>query len=342
MAKKGCSHFFSCPSCNAKEATNHGCELLESWTIKYPASTASNKIRQVSEIHSLKKPDRRQFPIQYHHRAFKENKDPLVSKKAYLTLSVIDPESDELKIISSELITDVKNGTEEQSEEEKMNIEKMFCILNPILVQASRENFFIAVPSAEKDGFAPTLHDIAICDSTVLHRCIFALATGFPVKKKVEREAEGRDISVRMQSLESTIFACSDMIRHAKDRRRSPLKDFMANQLLVHGAPQALYQKLNRIGISTCNFTVRLDNKNKTRDLFSRGFSFRNKRFNLLMILYDNVGFRRRAGKTGGVGYDQYTALQIVDIPKEKLIDWNIYPSNIRGSGAVGEFSKVA
>ena len=141
MADKGCSHFFMCPSCNTADKHGGG-ELLESWTINYPTLTASNKIRQVNEIHSLKIPDRHQFPIQHHHREFKENKDPLISKKAYLTLSVIDNEKDELKIISSELITDTKNGTEEQGEDQKLNIEKIFCIFNPILVQASREHVY--------------------------------------------------------------------------------------------------------------------------------------------------------------------------------------------------------
>ena len=53
--------------------------------------------------------------------------------------------------------------------------------------------------------------------------------------------------------------------------------------------------------------------------------------FNLLMILYDNIGFRRRGGKTTGVGYDQFTALQIVEIEKEDLINWGIYPDKEKG-----------
>ena len=69
-----------------------------------------------------------------------------------------------------------------------------------------------------------------------------------------------------------TIFAACDMIRNARDRKRSALKDFMAKQLLVHAAPQALYRILNKLGISTCNETVRLDSIVKERENFSSGF----------------------------------------------------------------------
>ena len=38
------------------------------------------------------------------------------------------------------------------------------------------------------------------------------------------------------------------------------------------------------------------------------------------MLLYDNIGFREKAG------YQQYTALQWIPIKKEKLRQWGIYP----------------
>ena len=46
------------------------------------------------------------------------------------------------------------------------------------------------------------------------------------------------------------------------------------------------------------------------------------------MMLYDNIGFRRRGGKTCGVGYDQFTALQIIEIKKEDLMKWGVYPKD--------------
>ena len=56
------------------------------------------------------------------------------------------------------------------------------------------------------------------------------------------------------------------------------------------------------------------------------------------MMLYNNIGFRKRGGKTMGVGYDQFTALQIVEIKKEDLIKWGIYPDRAKGDQGDDEF----
>ena len=312
IAEKGCNFYFFCPCCKQSSSSN---AKLSSWKVKYPTSTASNRVRQQIQHHQISEPDRENFPIQHHYNSFLKN-DPFASKKGYLTLSIVDKKRDILKVISSELFTDTKEA-EEQSEEEKSKLETIFSLFNPILVQASRDQFYIAAPSNQS---YPSLHDIAMSDKTLLYRCLYALATG---RKKNQHATAA---SAASHNLSSLIFACSDMLRHAKDRNQSPLKEFMGKQLLVNGAPQALYKTLNRLGISTCNETVRLDSKLKMNNQFSTGFLFSQKKFNLFMVLYDNVGFRRRGGKKGGVGYDQYTALQIIDIEKEHLIKWGVYP----------------
>ena len=95
---------------------------LDTWTVKAPTFTPGHHIRQVTETHQLTFPDRDHDPIQYHHYKFHKNDDPLLHKKAYLTLSVIDNKKDVLKTVSSELITDGK-GEEEQSDIEKNKLE---------------------------------------------------------------------------------------------------------------------------------------------------------------------------------------------------------------------------
>jgi hypothetical protein len=323
IAEKGCNFFFFCPCCQLNSSLNI---RLTSWRVKYPIRSSSNQIRQHIQDHQLSQPKKDDFPIQYHHQSFLD-KDRFASKKAVLSLSIANEKEDVLKVISSELFIDVKE-VEEQSEEEKNKLQIIFSLFNPILVQSSKEQFCIATPSNSSNT---SLHDIAKSDRTLLHQCLYALATGHP-----KDQMESTSASAVSQSLSSLVFACCDMLRHAKSRRRSPLKEFMGKQLLVNGAPQALFRTLNRLGISTCNQTIRLDSKLKLKEQFAAGFSFSNKRFNMLMVLYDNVGFRRRGGKKGGVGYDQYTALQIIDIEKSNLIKWGVYPdrrTDERGTG---------
>ena len=96
IAKKGCNHFFKCPSCNDEE--------LNSWTVITPEPRRQH-IRQTRSVHVLPEPDRYTSPIQHHQYLLnKKNKDdPLMKKKAFLTLSFADPKDNTLKAISAEL-----------------------------------------------------------------------------------------------------------------------------------------------------------------------------------------------------------------------------------------------
>ena len=310
-----------CLSCPSESCTIANVKVSK-WTVKSPVKSPRGQVRLVSESHELEPPDRDNNPISFHKYLFHQNTDPLLYEKGYLTLSVVDKSNDVLKTISSEVFFDGKDE-EEQSDSEKKKLEIIFAMLNPVLTQSSNEAFYIAPES--NNNSSPSLYDISKSDSTLLYHCVTALATGERLKRDVMLEAE---VPALVKNMKMTIFAACDMIRNARDRKRSALKDFMAKQLLVHAAPQALYRILNKLGISTCNETVRLDSIVKERANFSSGFSFAGKKFSLLMMLYDNIGFRRRGGKTCGVGYDQFTALQIIEIKKEDLMKWGVYPKD--------------
>ena len=110
------------------------------------------------------------------------------------------------------------------------------------------------------------------------------------------------------------VFACSDMYCHAKDRKMSNLKDFNRKQLLVHETPQSL-----SYGISTCSETFCLDSSAYRHQLrvYLQVFHLKvvpRRVFNLLMVLCDNIGFRRRWDKINSVGCSQFTVLQNVKV----------------------------
>ena len=113
----------------------------------------------------------------------------------------------------------------------------------------------------------------------------------------------------------------------SRRRERGVLKNYVGNQLMVNCAPQAVYRVLNQIGVSTANETVRIDGIQDCKNRILKGYPLEGKKYDLFLILFDNLGFRVRGGKNNKIGYEQYTALEIVNVPKESLIEWGIYPN---------------
>ena len=212
----------------------------------------------------------------------------------------------------------------------KESLVSIFQLLHPILVLSSRDQFNQKYNSLQSSGMigqgsgdtehCDTLFEMAVADDSCLSRCIFALATGkIPV-------SEAAHLMQRKKMIES--WAIVDMIRNHSERSgRGALKDFIGKQLMVNCAPQALYRTLNYTGISTSNATVRLDSLKDSNAKILAGYSFEGKKYDLFLILFDNLGFRVRGGKDNKVGYEQYTALEIVNISKKQLIEWGVYPN---------------
>ena len=58
-----------------------------------------------------------------------------------------------------------------------------------------------------------------------------------------------------------------------------------------------------------------------------KGYPLEGKKYDLFLILFHNLGFRVHGGKNNKIGYEQYTALEIVNVPKELLIEWGVCPN---------------
>ena len=56
------------------------------------------------------------------------------------------------------------------------------------------------------------------------------------------------------------------------------------------------------------------------------GLDTEGQKWDLFIILYNSIGFRSRGGKKS-VGYNQYTALQVICVLEEHLQEWGVYPN---------------
>ena len=222
---------------------------------------------------------------------------------------------------------------------EKEGLIKIFQFLHPILVPSSLLTFnkvnCRSVGSAgDTAEHCDKLFEMAASDNSCLFDCLFALTTGKSANTFSNRVPGGLNLKQKKKMIES--FAIADLVRNHSDQNgRGALKDFVGKQLMVNSAPQALYRILNYIGVSTSNEMVRVDAIKDCKEKILDGYSFEGKKYDLFLILFDNLGFRIRKGKTSKVGYEQYTAIEIVNVPKIQLIEWGIYPNkekNIPGT----------
>ena len=135
------------------------------------------------------------------------------------------------------------------------------------------------------------------------------------------------------------IFAIAEMIRsQCTLKGQIILKDFVGQQLMINCASQSLYRILNQLGVSSSNETIRVDAIKDCKSKILAGYPLKGKKYDLFLILFDNLGFRVRGGKNLKVGYEQYTALELVNIPKELLIEWGVYPDKEKNKEGKSKF----
>ena len=315
---------------------------MTQWDVFTPQRTRSGGVRLMRETHSLAEPDSTLQPILHHHSTNIMNTGNGMARgeesKIHATLSLSTIKNNKegngsLQVLSSQL--GANNIDSMISEKNKKILVSIFQLLHPILVSSSKQEFHrkyndFSYPTVLNDR----LFDIASLDTTCLFQCIYALSTGKlpPFSASETSELE----STIKKKVIVQVFAIAEMIRSQsipvkkKDDEKGEkgfLREYVGKQLLVNCAPQALYRILNQIGISTSNETVRIEGINDCKNKILKGYSLEGKKYDLFLLLFDNLGFRVRGGKNKKIGYDEYTALQIVNIKKASLIEWGVYPN---------------
>ena len=210
------------------------------------------------------------------------------------------------------------------SKENKKKLISLFQLLHPLLVISSKREFKNQYDSIASDFESGNrLFNAASVDSTCLFKCIYSLSTGkFPPDTSQIINIQ----STQQKNLLVQIFGIAEMIQSQSvwNEGKNILKEFVSQQLMVNCAPTALYQVLNQIGISRSNQTVRVEAIKDSKNKILEGYLLAGKKYDLFLILFDNLGFRIRGGKNLKVGYDQYTALELVNVPKSSLIEWGV------------------
>lgn len=246
-------------------------------------------------------------PKQYHLSLDKES----MENTCTLSVTVGVKKTSSVLCIAAEL-NGGEDGDTNWNEETKRNVEQIFQILHPYFVSSN------GAPTSNDDYFSAnneSLGDIASLDSkeSILHRCLYALGKGECVE-------DMKNDTVRWKNLMCQTFTATDIIRNIARGSSGKLKRKVAGQLIACSASKALWKVLSKLGVAPSQEFTRLNQTKRGAINIVKGLI--KDRHDLIMILYDNIGFRRK-GTTPG--FEQFTAIQLLRITKEMLQKWGIY-----------------
>ena len=154
-----------------------------------------------------------------------------------------------------------------------------------------------------------SIDEIVRNDNSMLHRCIHALATG----RRLERETND---NASFANERASSFAASDIIRMLATKKAGQLKEIVASQIRANPISQSFNKVLNKFGIAPSCTSIRTQDLIKSQEILLKGFS--PHPHDLILLLYDNIGFRVCGSQPG---WKQFTAMQVIRIDKSKLTE---------------------
>lgn len=126
-----------------------------------------------------------------------------------------------------------------------------------------------------------------------MHRCVFALGTDNIISTAKFHHAKSEKVVYQT-------FVATEILRGVKVKHTA-MNDLISNQLMVNYAPQEIYRILNSVGISSSNNRIRLSDIKDGNEALEAGFNVDVKRWNMIVMAYNNCGFIRRGAVKVGI-----------------------------------------
>lgn len=152
-------------------------------------------------------------------------------------------------------------------------------------------------------------------DNSLLRRVMHGIGSGETLETGNKRYAN----SNREQDLckNRVGWTAADLVRTASKPNEPGMMASVTGEYLKNmGAGNKLIQYFKRHALSSCKEAIRLKEVDDVNAKITQGWDMKKKAWDLLLVVYDNIGFKVRGASTG---YDQYTVLKVITIPYDKL-----------------------
>jgi len=333
-AERAFDPYLSCPSCLARvkewdvitiqentvevevEQVGAGASTRTRSTKRQAPTTIMQvtKYERVIESHHLSEPKLTSEPKQFH-----QNMDTtLQADTTVISLTVVSKNRPDLGLITYAAEINRKDVCADDicSKESLNAMETIFRLLHCILFKNTKKDGSTQQRSAIAGFGQPnskTIDEIVAEDTSILNRCMYALGYG-------RRLIDAKNGAV-WNNRRAASFAASDIIRNLAQHTMGPLKRIVANQLIANPVSQSLHHVLHKFGFTPSKQWTRLKELIDAEMKILDGI----KDFDphdLWMVLYDNIGFRVGGSQPG---WKQFTALQLLRIPKADTLKENLY-----------------
>ena len=197
------------------------------------------------------------------------------------------------------------------SEEGVQFISDLFSLLHGIILREEKAHGSDAAASRKLslDVHPDQLFEFASKDNRLLMRCIFSLATGKCLPQVFNDRRDVYDNSFRYG-----IFVACDMIRRIVLNKPCITQQVLGDQLSVYNLSQKVRKLLTTLRITeSVDVTKRISGQHLEAKLH-KGIKI--GLWDLIILLTDNIGFRRLGAKAG---YSQHIIMQLVIIPYANL-----------------------
>ena len=201
------------------------------------------------------------------------------------------------------------------SDSEKSKIEAIFRLLHTQIIGDLNDQVLNGI---EQFGTptGKTVDEVITEESSILRRCIHALATGSRLEDSIQKNGPS------FESQRGASFAASDIIRSLQQPRIGALKTIIGGQLVASPIPRGFQRILNKFGIAPSNQHNRIKELRASFETLQQSLGDEIDPHDLWMILYDNIGFRKCGNRPG---WWQFVALQLLCVKRDELKSKGFY-----------------
>jgi hypothetical protein len=232
---------------------------------------------------------------------------PTSWRKNHMMISLVFPTDVKKRVLGNDetqLITaaiPLNRSSESFDHSTKGKLVDIMKILFHVLKNASYED---AAKVAELMS-AQEMINHALCDRSFFTRMIVALGSGQAIETLLD-DTYGRNVYA--QSTYLALWSAGEMLRRSTSERPGALQRLISKHCDVQKAPKVLQELFCRMRISCSYKTTRLLKISKVETKLAAGWDMSWRRWSILHVCFDNVGFKKRGQDCG---YDQFTMLQL-------------------------------
>jgi hypothetical protein len=163
------------------------------------------------------------------------------------------------------------------------------------------------------------LEDFALLDESMFTETMVAFVTGLS-KKDMLPEVD-RSNPYKRSAYFAFWVAC-EMIRRGRNTSPGILQDAIQRHLSIWQTPKAVTDMLCKFRIASSRERTRLQDINAVRQKILKGWDLKGKKYWVVFISYDNLGFRILGARAG---YAQYVMIVVQFISPMQLQEHGIY-----------------